>query len=318
MIEDRDQILHETNTILTSLEESQIREFKKPQFPVVFIIGTPRSGHTLLSQLLAASGGLAYISNFVARFWMAPYIGAKIELALGIRERQVEKEYFSEYGKTTGWAGPHEFGNFLRRWLPFGETHRVDLEGLPQETAEKFAQEVAALEAIYGKPVFFRNIIYGLNVDLLLRVFPDAIFVVCRRDILHQAESILIARQRLTGDKRNWWSLRPKEYPKLIVLPYWEQGVAQIYYTHKAIKKSLSRIGRRQWLEIHYSDLCKAPREQVPRIFKAVERMGGRADWRPNAIPNQFESTDVQRISNEDFQKIREAAKRYFDLDDVE
>ena len=317
MTADRDQTLQETNDILASLEEQQISRFKRPQFPVVFVIGTPRSGHTLLSQLLAASGGLAYISNFVARFWMAPYIGAKIELALGIRERERTQEYFSEYGKTTGWVGPHEFGNFLRRWLPFGETHKVDLEELPRETGEKFAREVAALEAIYGKPVFFRNIIYGLNMNLLIKVFPRAIFVVCRRNILHQAESILIARQRLTGDKQNWWSLRPKEYRNLVDLPCWEQIIGQIHCSYEEIGNGLSKLDRRQWLEIHYSDLCKQPREQLLRILKAVGRMGGRVDCRLDVIPDKLESTDVQRISDDEFQNLREAAKRYFDGNDV-
>jgi len=314
---DRDQMLQETNDILASLEEQQISRFKRPQFPVVFVIGTPRSGHTILSQLLAASGGLAYISNFVARFWMAPYIGAKIELALGIRDVEKEREYSSEYGHTVGWIQPHEFGNFLRRWLPFKETHKVDVEELQQDKGDRFAREVAALEAIYGKPVFFRNLIYGLNINLLIKVFPRAIFVVCRRNILHQAESILIARQRLTGDKQNWWSLRPKEYRNLVDLPFWEQIIGQIHYSHEEIGNGLSRLDRRQWLEIHYSDLCKQPRDQLLRILKAVERMGGRVDCRLDVISDRLESTDVQRISDEEFQNLREAAKRYFDVNGV-
>ena len=312
---ERDRLLQELNYFLAPLEEQLVSKFTKPQFPVIFVIGTPRSGHTLLSQLLAASGCFAYISNFVARFWMAPYIGTQIELALGIRQRERYQNFSSEYGKTTGWIEPHEFGYFLQRWLPFAETHKVEIEELSQETVNKFAQEVAALEAVYDKPLFLRNIIYGLNINLLLKVFPKSMFVVCRRNILYQAQSILMARQTVTGDKQNWWSLRPKEYRNLIHLPYWEQIAGQIYYTYREIEMSLSNVEQRQWLNVHYSDLCKRPQEQVWKIVKALERLGKRIDWKPDAIPEEFESTDIQRIGDEDFQKLHGAIKKYFGSD---
>ncbi len=311
----RDRLLQEVNNFLAPLEEWQVSQFTQPQFPVVFVIGTPRCGHTLLSQLLAASGGFAYINNFVARFWMVPAIGAQIELALGICEQQQGQSYSSEYGRTTGWAGPHEFGCFLRRWLPFGETHKVELEALSQETANRFAQEVAALEAVYGKPLFLRNIIYSLNIDLLLKIFPNSVFVVCRREVLYQAQSILIARRKIAGDKQNWWSLRPKEYRDLIRSPVWEQIAGQIYYTYKDIETNLAQADRRRWLEVHYSDLCREPQAQVGKIVKVVERLGKRTDWKSDTIPDQFDSTDVQRVSDADFQKLREAVQRYFGND---
>lgn len=310
-----DQLLHEINELLAPIESEQIAQFAEPQYPVVFLLGAPRCGHTLLSQLLGASKGFAYVSNFVARFWMAPYLGAKMELALGIREQELEQTYLSEHGRVAGWANPHEFGHFLRRWLPFDTTHNVGSQQLSKETANKFAKEVAALEHVYGKPVFLRNLIYGLNIDWLSKVFPQAIFVVCRRNPLYQAQSILIARQKVLDNKESWWSLRPKAYPSLVDLPYWEQIVGQIYYTYQEIDASLAKIDQSQWLDINYADVCKQPHKQVEKIVIAVERLGGTVSWKPEVIPQSFESSDTQRLSNKEFQKLSCAIRKFFNLD---
>src|SRR5688572_22353457 len=77
--------LRALNELLEPIQKQLEVQFKSPRLPVVFIIGAPRSGTTSVSQLLAYSGRFAYISNFLARFWLAPLIGAKIEIALGMR-----------------------------------------------------------------------------------------------------------------------------------------------------------------------------------------------------------------------------------------
>lgn len=308
---DPDQLLQNVNDILAPLEKQCISKFTKPHFPVVIIIGAPRSGHTLLSQLLAASGGFGYVSNFVARFWSAPYIGAQIELALGIRQLESMQRYSSEYGRTTGWIGPHEFGNFLRRFFTFTETHKVELDKLPKE--DEFTRELAALESVYEKPLFLRNIIYGLNISLLSKTALELIFVVCRRSVLYQAQSILIARQTIHGDKEKWWSLRPKEYDYLKRLPYWQQIIGQIYYTYREIESGLAEIESSRRLDIHYSDLCANPRREVRRIIESVELVGGiDVDWDPERLPQAFESKDFQRINDVEFERLREACALFF------
>ncbi|NBO54134.1 MAG: hypothetical protein EBU84_05990, partial [Actinobacteria bacterium] len=40
--------------------------------PLVFIVGVPRSGTTLLSQLFSRFLDVGYIDNIVARFWANP------------------------------------------------------------------------------------------------------------------------------------------------------------------------------------------------------------------------------------------------------
>ena len=53
-----------------------------PSRPIVFVLGAPRSGTTLLTQWLAASGHFGVPSNLLARFYEAPYIGGLVQRLL--------------------------------------------------------------------------------------------------------------------------------------------------------------------------------------------------------------------------------------------
>ncbi|MFW9846428.1 MAG: hypothetical protein ACFFD6_06760, partial [Candidatus Thorarchaeota archaeon] len=86
--QDSEDILREINRILEPLELEEIEGFSAPEFASLFILGAPRSATTLIHQLVADTGVFGYISNYLARFWAAPYIGALQEKALGVRVNQ--------------------------------------------------------------------------------------------------------------------------------------------------------------------------------------------------------------------------------------
>lgn len=307
----RGKLLQQINELLAPLEQQQIAQFNTPRLPVIFVIGAPRCGHTLLSQLLASSGAFCYINNFTARFWLAPFLGAKLSLALGIDTESDGEGFVSNYGRTTGWNDPHEFGNFLRRWIKFSDSHRAERGYLEPSVAANFAREVAAIETIYNRPLMLRNIIYGLNIDVLYSVFPNSVYVVCRRDPLYQAQSILLARISVLGNREEWWSLRPKEYTLLQSSPYDEQIAGQIFYSYKGIKQGMEKIPSGRILKINYSDLCSQPKNEVRRIIEVVEKLSARLDWVLNAIPEKLSSTDIQKVDEQEFNRLSLAIKKY-------
>ncbi|MCB0031474.1 MAG: sulfotransferase, partial [Anaerolineales bacterium] len=45
---------------------------------LLFVVGAPRSGTTLLYQLLATRFAVSYFNNFTARFTAAPLLGQKL------------------------------------------------------------------------------------------------------------------------------------------------------------------------------------------------------------------------------------------------
>ena len=60
------------NMLLLPLQEKISKGMKVPKRTTIFLLGLPRSGHTLLAQLMISHFHLAYPTNFVARLWKAP------------------------------------------------------------------------------------------------------------------------------------------------------------------------------------------------------------------------------------------------------
>ena len=312
---EQEERLKYLNVHFAPLERQLISNFDRPQLPIVFIVGAPRSGSTLLSQTLAQTGSFSYVTNFVARFWMAPYVGMLIEEAFDIRKLERDQSFVSKFGVTEGWVGPHEFGYFWSRWFRFGETHQLDDKELEEIDLDALRKELAALESVYNKPLCFKYLPFGLHIPFLAERFENSIFVLCRRQPIYNMQSVLLARSKILGDEAHWWSLRPKEYPNLLSASSYEQIAGQIYYTLKEIETSFSSLSPERFLRILYDDLCSHPREEMSRVIEAVRHRGVEVDWKPDVIPERFESTDTKRISDEQFQKLRKVAERYFGAD---
>ena len=283
--------LTEMNARLADAESRAVAGFTAPRWPVIFVIGAPRSGHTLLSQLLCDSGGVGYVNNFVARFWQAPYLGTLIDRATGVSSNeQPDAERRSDYGRTEGWAGPHEFGHFLRRWIRFDRTHQSDDTQLDVETRQAWARESAALEHVHDRPLLMRNIIYGLNLPLVLQAIPRVMLIVCHRHLVDQAQSIARARIKHHGELDTWWSLRPAEYPALAGQPWPEQIVQQIVCTHRRIDQTVGNTPRE---DVQYEELCADPRGTCRRIFDHMAKLGAPSRWDPSPLPASLDISDA-------------------------
>ena len=309
---EQEERLKDLNVLFAPLERQLISDFDRPQLPIVFIVGAPRSGSTLLSQTLAQTGSFSYVTNFVARFWMVPYVGMLIEEALNIRKLECDQSFVSKFGVTEGWAAPHEFGYFWSRWFHFGETHQLDDKELEEVDLDVLRRELAALESVYNKPLCFKYLPCGLHIPFLAERFENSIFVLCRRQSVYNMQSLLLARSKILGDAGHWWSLRPKEYPDLLSASPYEQIAGQIYYTLKEIETSFSSLSPERFLHILYDDLCSQPRVEVNRVVEAVGQTGVEIHWKPDLIPEQFQSTDTKHISDKEFQKLRKVAEHYF------
>ena len=302
------------NNLLLPIEKELIKTLVAPVHPVIFIVGPPRSGTTLVSQLLSHSGGFGYISNFLARFWNCPTVGAKIESSLGIREPSAGSAYTSEYGVTSEWGEPHEFGYFWDRWFDLGqEVNKLTDDQLRQVDVDSLKQSVAGIEKVQGKPMVFKNSTWcTFQIEFLANVFPSSVFVSCERDPLYAGQSILNARRRRLGDQNLWWSIRPAEYQRLLKLSPFEQVIGQVAHTYGEIDRSRQSLDSDRFVNLSYSDLCDDPREQVRRIGSAVLRNSySVTDLAVEKLPEHFESTDSQRLNDEDWKLLREASAKF-------
>ena len=309
----REKQLRQLNKILAPLEVELTNGFELPILPTIFIVGAPRSATTLMAQMMTATGAFGYISNFVARFWMAPLIGARMELALGINNHCIEPTYNSFFGVTEGWSEPHEFGYFWERWFSFKVTHKLSPREIVQIDTRSLQKELAAIESVYNKPLFFKNLTCGLQISLLAALFPKSIFVVCLRQPLFNAQDLLMSKEERLGNRKHWFSLRPAEYPRLKELPCHEQVVAQIYFTMFDIQSSLEALEyNSRFTYVHYEDLCRQPKIEIARVIKLVEQHDSPMNWNVDFIPDHFRLDNEQKIDDHDFRLLRNACIKYF------
>jgi len=293
---DQERDLADLNRLLEPIENQWISEFVTPHFPTVFVVGVPRCGSTVLAQLLASTGSFNYVSNFVARFWMAPFLGMTIEKSLRIREREERLALESTYGVTPGWLGPHEFGYFWNRWFGGYETNQLNEVQLSRIDAGRLCRELSAMEHVYTKPLFFKNLLCDYQISFLASILPQSFFVYCRRDPIYVMQSLYEARLELYGNIQTWCSARPVEYLQLQKMNPYEQIAGQVYYTERAILSSLDLLLPSRYRIVDYESLCDSTRIVLQGILDRVHQTGHPVNFVWDRIPEQLSSQNRIRI----------------------
>lgn len=301
-------LLERLNGALAQVEPEFAPPEGRPERPVVFVVGSgPRCGSTLFSQLLAATGAFAYPTNFIARFWNAPAFGASLFSALGLDSEPVR--FDSELGRIEGWGGPHEFGNFLRRWLPLGDGHKSEVETVDADTAGMVNAELAALEKGGGRPVMLRNLIYGLHIPQVRQVLENSVFVYCRRDPLYQVQSVLLARKKVAGSYGQWWSVRPPGWRELLSLPPFEQVAAQVRAVSRVVLDDAGDLPAERFQVVDYERVCREPGAVVREVLERFAGAGLDVRWdeAANPLPGSFTCTNIRRMDEAEFSRVRDA-----------
>jgi hypothetical protein len=279
-------LIEKLNEMLQRRAESELAQFETPRFPLVLVVGGPRSGTTLMMQWLAASGCFGYPSNLIARFYKAPYIGALIhEMLINPRYRykndfediqhySIHSSFKSDLGKTEGLAAPNVFWYFWRRFFDFDDCPYLDEGKRLSADTLGFTKELAAIESVFEKPFAMKGIIVNWNLDFINQLFEKILFIHVQRDPAFQMDSILNARERFRGDRRLWWGFKPPEYDALTLNGPEEEVAAQIYYTRHAIENAFVRIADYRSLTVDYEQFCDNPKLIFGLIRERLDLQG--------------------------------------------
>lgn len=300
--------LDKFNFALADLECEYIAAQKQSDQPILFICGSPRSGTTLITQVLARSDLFNYPDNFVARFWRVPFIGLYVEKLIGLRNpmNRSEGSFESNFGRTTDVLDPHEFTYFWKYWLKPDGNHDVFSESKFNEIdIEGLRQEMNAMISIHNKPMFFKNELILSNPGLMHKIFPNSYFVVIKRDILPNALSIFNARKRYCGSENEWFSTRSSNYEELIKQPVEVQIAGQINGIYDEIaKQSLDFPDR--IINITYEELCDNPFKTILKIVQHIGLKKLKIHELESKIPKSFVINKV-KFSSEIMKKFETA-----------
>jgi hypothetical protein len=248
------------------LLENELKYYQKWRihYPFIFIFGPPRSGTTLLTQVIAHSLDIGYINNFAARFYLAPLHGLRLsDMILGKRKKS---DFQSDFAHTHDPADIHEFGYFWRYWLK-----KEDISGITNSEEveneidwDSLKKVLSNIQGHFNKGIVFKNIFGSYHLSRLYTELKKVIYVYINRDLTDAAVSILGARRKYYKDLNTWWSYMPKEYPYLKEMDYMHQIAGQVYYLTKYYDSETANLDN--VIHITYSQLVNNPMGILNRI----------------------------------------------------
>ena len=265
--------------------------------PPVFIVGAPRSGSTLLYQLLVEVLDVGYLSNRHCRLWGSP---ALVERFVPPK-RSSSHTYESIHGRTTGAGAPSECGEYWYRYFR-RRPHHVSLAEADPARLRALRASVRRFGAAAGRPLLFKNLYCTLRLEPIAAALPEAAFILIRRDVVDNAHSILEARKRIHGDYAVWWSTEPPEIERLRTLPAEQQAVEQVRMVEAAAERTRA-AGPERFLELRYEDLCANPRSAVDEIEAFLEGIGIPVSRRGIA-PEKFKRRASNRIDSPLYERL--------------
>jgi hypothetical protein len=287
--------------LLSPMERRMLRA-ATPAQAIVLVVGAPRSGTSLVFELLVTRARFAYFSNAAHRFWRAP--AAATHLFRNVI-RDWRGSLTSSYGHIPGWGAPSEGGWIWGRWTPEETTltaaaaERVDLETM--------RRTIGAVSDTLAAPLVSKNVMHGVHLELLREAFPEMTLIHVRRDLADNARSILRARES-DGDRAEWISVRPEGWDRLASEPPIVQCAQQVRLIDAQIDRDASRLGIPR-LEIDYESVCDRPREIIDEALGWLEKQGVRNERR-SEIPERLERRTGRRLSKEVESQLEMALER--------
>lgn len=270
--------------------------------PSLFILGLPRSGTTLVYQYIVHRLTVAYFTNGVGRYYLAPCLATWAQHTLHPTYRS---DFTSDYGSVSGAMAPHEAGRFWGRFFGF-EEYITPNQVSPQDR-RLMRRTIAFVQRLFGDvPFVNKNVKHILRLPALHAVFPNALFLRVQRDRTDVALSLLRARHDNLDDPTNWWSARPPNYRALQHLPLDEQIARQLAVLDEKMDADLSALPSEQVLSIDYQTFCACPDDFIQSIQSRLPRIQYRNEkveqFPPSTNTPQSDQEEqlVQRIKSLD------------------
>lgn len=282
--------------VLAPLEALYMRKTKTHN-PPIFIIGPPRSGTSLLYEMMITRFHFSYMSNAAHRFYKTP-LSASMLFQDTIYNWS--GDFTSHYGHINGWGAPNEGGWIWQRWLEDGPWS--DGVGYPNDKIAAMQQMLAGFELIGKAPFLNKNVMHSNRLQLMSKIWPHALFIEVKRDYADNARSIIRAQTK-EGIDMKWWSVKPKITPNHYGKDIVERAVAQVIGVTHDIEADKHTIGENRFFEIPYTKLCECPEKLMLGIKQFLKSHGVYIQDK-GVLPSIFKPSPSQPLALEDEKRL--------------
>ena len=251
---------------LQPFEARRIRSAPGSDAPLILIVGAPRSGTTLVYQVLAQHLPVAYFNNLSSLFPRSTITASRLFQRFLPSRTDGQHSY---YGTTAGLAGPNDAFHVWNRWL--GDDRYRTPQSLTDDGKADMRAFFSACFAAFGRPILNKNNRNTECVPLLAEVLPKAVFLEVRREPAFTAQSLLRARQHIQGSKHIGWGLGSRDSEtRPGTTSYLEDICQQVYAIDQRLQAAKASVGRDRFVELSYEAFCSDPAEAVERVHQRV------------------------------------------------
>jgi hypothetical protein len=274
-----------------------------PRLPVILVTGAPRSGTTVLSQVLIHHLPVTYFNNLTAVFPRAPITANRL-LRRWLRKPAASLHSF--YGRTSGFASENDGLHLWDRWL--GPDRYAVPEHLEASTADALRRFFAAYEHAFGRPVLNKNNALATGAAAIAEALPTAHFLFIRRDPIFAVQSILGARETIQGTRHAPYGVTDPAQRQLKASPI-EDVCAQVLYHERKMEEQRRAIGAARFWVVEYEQFCVAPHAIVERVGREI--LGLELDTKAlqAALP-PLRNTNRSKLPTAELEEIRTTLAR--------
>jgi len=269
-----DNLISEISRLVSPIQEAVNKEYNVPQLPVYIIVGCPRAGTTLISQLLASTSLFAFPTNLLSRFASSPYLGSLVsQMILDPRYQLITEQHScsdldltSNIGKTLGLAGINEFFHFWRRFFPNHDPGFLTTDDLELVDIYRMRSELASIQSVFAKPFLSKGMMLQFNLNFFCSHMPELRIIHITRNPIFLMQSVYLARKQYYQSDTAWWSVKPRHFSYLMNQDFIAQVSGQVAFTDLEIELASAKLSAHSYFRLSYEDLCARPRECIQNL----------------------------------------------------
>ncbi len=286
--------------MLASRERRLYAAAPVPTRPQLFVCGPPRSGTSLVTQVLLAHLPVAYLSNITALFPRAPLVAERL---LRARVRPWRPAFHSYYGRVAALRGPNDSLQLWDRWLGPDRTRIRDR--LTDEEGLALGRFFGALEAGTGRAFVGKNNNLNLQAGAVASALPTSRFLCLTREPMFLAQALLRARRDINGTDSIPYGLAPPEPPGTDPV---ESVCRQVVFHHRGARAQQALLGPERFRFLAYEEFCADP---AATVRLAAEDLGiPDADVCPVPPGTSFTPSRKVRLPEEEVIRMKQTLER--------
>jgi hypothetical protein len=293
-------VLTPLDLLLQIAEKRRYQKASKPKLPLIFVCGAPRSGTTLVSQVLIAHLPVCYINNLTAVFPRSPIVGS---LLFGKPIGQRELPYNSYYGKSRHFSGPNDALYIWDCW--FGTDRTRIPSALGHSEKDQMIRFFGAYEQAFQRPLLNKNNSLNTCASLIAGVLDNSYFLCMTRDPVYLAQSLLRARKEIHGNFYTAYGVYNPNKSENQKRDYIEDVCEQVLFHEEKIREEQQIIGQERFWIIPYEEFCKRPHELVNKVSEQILRQPIQTARIANSL-QPFDNSNKIRVEPELFEKIQQ------------